>query len=273
MKARVTVVDKGSPYRVQVLDRALGILDVLAREGSGIALVEISTQLGLHKSTVHRLLRVLERHRVVIKDSQNGRYRLGFRLFELGSQAIEQLDIRERAQPYLKNLVLQTGETAHICILDHGEMLSVANVESVRTIRTPSTVGRRTPAHCTAVGKALLAFLTDGELEDFIKKNPLKGYTGKTITSATALKAQIESVRERGYAIDDEEIEEGLRCIGAPIWDYSRSVIASMSIAGPAFRIKKEKIPALAEFVVRAARQLSAELGHQETLKIRRKPA
>src|SRR3989442_10781635 len=124
MKAKV-IDTKDSPYRVQVLDRALGILGVLAREGSGVGLTEISTELGLHKSTVHRLLRVLEGHRLVVRDSPGGRYRLGHRLFELGSQAVEQLDIREQARPYLKYLVFQTGETAHICVFDHGEMLSL----------------------------------------------------------------------------------------------------------------------------------------------------
>ena len=129
---------KDSLYQVQVLDRALGILDVLSSEGSELASVELSKRLDLHKSTAHRLLMVLERHRLIEKIPQTGKYRLGLKLFELGSKAIAQLNLSERARTYLERLVRETGETAHLCILDAGEMLSITNVESSRTIRTLS---------------------------------------------------------------------------------------------------------------------------------------
>src|SRR5262249_14376168 len=131
---------------------------------------EVSERMGLHKSTVHRLLQVLERHRLIEKIAQNGKYRLGLKLFELGSKAVAQLDLRGRARQYLERLVLETGETAHICVLDGDRMLSIANVESPRTLRTPSTVGHRTPLHCTSVGKTLLAFLPDDERNDLINQ-------------------------------------------------------------------------------------------------------
>src|SRR3989442_14545411 len=117
---------KGFPYRVQVLDRALGILDLLSTQGPELAPAELSGQLVLHKSTLHRLLQVLEQHRLVDKNPRNGKYRLGLKLFEFGTKAVAQLDLRERVQPYLERLVYETGETAHMCILDRGEMLSLA---------------------------------------------------------------------------------------------------------------------------------------------------
>ena len=263
MKAKVPATIKDSPYQVQVLDRALGILDLLLKEGPELAPVVLAERLGLHKSTLHRLLMVLERHRLIGKNPQTGRYRLGLKLFELGSQAVAQLDLRERVRPYLERLVAETGETAHLCILDGGEMLSLANVESPRTLRTPSTVGRRIPVHCTAAGKALLAFLPENELHPLIARGGLRAYTRHTLTTPVRLKAELQRIRERGYAMDHEEIEEGLKCLGAPVRNYSGRVIASMSIAGPIFRLTEEKTPAMARAVIAAANQLSAELGYQ----------
>ncbi|MGH9768392.1 MAG: IclR family transcriptional regulator [Blastocatellia bacterium] len=262
MKTKVKAVD--SPYQVQVLDRALGILDLLADESPELGPSEVSERTGLHKSTVHRLLQVLERHRLIEKKAQNGKYRLGLKLFELGSKAVAQLDLRERARSYLERLVIETGETAHICVLDGNQMLSIANVESPRTLRTPSTVGRRTPLHCTSVGKALLAFLPEDEQDELIKKLELTAYTRHTHTKPAQLKADLKLILQRGYAMDDEEIEEGLRCIGAPVMDYSGRVVAAMSIAGPAFRLTEARIPAVARSVVKAANELSIELGYKE---------
>jgi DNA-binding IclR family transcriptional regulator len=262
MKTKVKAVN--SPYQVQVLDRALGILDLLADESPELGPSEVSERTGLHKSTVHRLLQVLERHRLIEKKAQNGKYRLGLRLFDLGSKAVAKLDLRERARPYLERLVLETGETAHICVLDSDRMLSIANVESPRTLRTPSTVGHRTPLHCTSVGKALLAFLPEGERNELLNKCELTAYTRRTLTKTAQLKAELKLVRQRGYAMDDEEIEEGLRCIGAPVMDYSGRVVAALSIAGPAFRLTDERIPAAARSVIRAAGELSLELGYTE---------
>ena len=256
---------KTSPYRVQVLDRALGILELLYRDGPELRLIELSEQLRLHKSTVHRLLGVLEQHRFVEKSSNNGKYRLGLKLFELGSKAIAHLDLRERAQRYLQRLAFEIGETAHLCILDDGEVLYLEKVETPRTVRVPSIVGRRYPAHCGAAGKSLLAFLAEDELEELIKRRGLKAYTRNTLTTPAQLRDGLRLVRERGYAIDNEEFEEGLECIGAPVRDYSGKVVASMSIAGPTSRVTEDRVPVLARSVIDAAQALSAELGYQET--------
>lgn len=261
MNRRKTHPQHESAYRVQVLDRTLGILDLLAKEGREIGPAEISEKLNLHKSTVHRLLTVLEHHKLVAKDSQNGKYALGLKLFELGSKAVARLDLGKRAEPYLRRLVESTGETAHVCVLHQGEMLSLFNVESPQTVRTPLTVGKKTPLHCTAVGKAVLAALPEAELDSLLETYVMNPYTRRTITSPRALKAELGRVRGRGYAVDDEEIEDGLKCVGAPVSDYTNRVVAAISIAGPAFRLPDEKVPAIARRVVEAATQLSLELG------------
>jgi len=248
-----------------VLDRALGILTVLSSEGPELALGELVERSGLHKSTVHRLLMVLEQHRFIERRAQSGKYSLGLKLFELGHQASAQLGLTERAKPSLERLVFETGETANLCILDEGEVLYLEKKEAPRTVRIPAIVGRRYPPHCGAAGKTLLAFLPEDQVDELIKKRGLKAYTKNTITTPAQLKAELQTVRERGYALDNEEYEEGLKCIGAPVLDYSGSVIASIGIAGLGFRLTEEKIPALALLVKSVARDLSAEFGNRNS--------
>jgi len=254
---------KESPYQVQVLDRAVSILDTLAAEDEDLSLYEIAERLNLHKSTIHRLLMVLERHRLVERRAPSGKYGLGLKLFEFGIKAFARLGLGERARPHLERLAAEARETAHLCILDGGEVLYLEKVEPARTVRVPSSVGRRNPAHCTAVGKALLAHLADADLAALIRRHGLKAHTPNTITTPASLERELRAIRERGYAVDDEEIEEGLRCIGAPVRDHTGRVIASLSIAGPAFRVTRAKTPALARLVTKTADALSAELGYE----------
>ena len=259
----------GSPYRVQVLDRALAALAILANRSSDCGLAELCTALKLHKSTVHRLMMVLEQHRLVVKNSETGRYRLGLKLFELGSKAIEGLDLRGRARPYLDRLQEKFGETVFFCILDEGQVFYVEKVESKASVRTACTVGSRAPAYCTAVGKAMLAELPESEVTAIVRG--LKPVTAKTITSASALKTELKAVRARGYAIDDEEKEEGLRCVGTAVRSHSGMPVAAMSISGPAFRMTRERVPEVGRALTQAASELSAELGYQaETAELAR---
>jgi len=250
-------------YRVQVLERAFDILDALASHTSELALSELSRRLHLHRSTVHRLLVVLEGSRYVERNGANGKYRLGSKLVELGTKVVARLDLPKLAKPFLAQLVRETGETAHMGILREGEVVSITNVESSRTLRTPATVGRRTPAHCSSLGKSLLAFLSDEELDHFVQDTGLKRYTASTITVPDALKAELQRVRERGYAVDEEEFEEGLKCIGAPVRGPFGEVVAAISIAGPAARLGGLRMPALTDSMLRAAIGLSAALGYE----------
>jgi DNA-binding IclR family transcriptional regulator len=263
-----------SPYKVQVLDRALAALAILADRSRESSLVELCNALRLHKSTVHRLMMVLERHRLVVKNAETGRYRLGLKLFELGSKALDGLDLRGRARPYLDRLQSQFGETVFFCILDDGQVFYVEKVESQQSVRTACTVGSRAPAYCTAVGKAMLAELSDAEVSGIVRRWGLKAITANTITTAAELKAELRAVRSRGYAIDDEEKEEGLRCVSAAVRGHSGRLFAAMSISGPAFRMTKERIPEIGQAVMGAANELSAELGYEgRSLQLMRRAA
>jgi DNA-binding IclR family transcriptional regulator len=243
-----------------VLDRALGVLGILTEKGPGMSLLEVSRALGLHKSTAHRLLMVLERHRLIEKNG-DGRYRLGLKLFELGTRAVSQLDIRERARPYLERVVMETGETAHLCIYDDGEVVYVDKVEPERSVRLASSIGRRTPAYCTAVGKAIMASLPAAEVDLAVQKIGMRQLTRHTFTTLAELRGELTRVRRQGYAVDNEENEEGVRCVGAVVWGYTHEPLAAISVSGPSFRVTNEKVPLLARSVTGAAEALSSELG------------
>jgi IclR family acetate operon transcriptional repressor len=254
---------KEPSYRVQVIDRALGVLEVLAGEGQPMSLVKLSKRLGLPKSTTMRLLMVLEGHRFVEKSAESGLYRLGLKLFELGSKAVAQFDLTERARPHLERLVSRTGETAYLSVLDGAEALVVERVESSRAVRVPASVGWRNPAHCTAVGKVLLAHTPESRLAAVLGKTRLKAYTQNTITSVARLREELRRVREHGFALDDEETEEGLRCIAAPVQEHSGRVAAALGLLAPAYRIPDDSVATLTATVIGAAHELSAQLGYR----------
>jgi IclR family transcriptional regulator, KDG regulon repressor len=251
-----------SPYRVQVLDRALDILRVLGERQSDCSLAELCAALKLHKSTVHRLVMVLERHRLLDKHPDNGRYRLGLRLFELGSKAIAVVDLRERSRPFLDQVLSETQETVHLCVLDEGEVLYLEKLEPQRSVRLASRVGRRVPAYCTSVGKAILAELPEAEVDGIIQRSGLKRITPNTITTSSSLKEELRKIRAKGYSVDDEENEEGVRCVGVAVRDYSGRPVAAISVSGPAFRVSKANVAEIARSVRFAARALSRELGY-----------
>jgi Transcriptional regulator len=175
------------------------------------------------------------------------------------------LDVYQIAGPHLRTLVSETGETAHLAVLRDGEVVSLVSAESTQTLRTPVTVGSRTPAHCTSLGKAMLAFAPDEQVNEFLRGRTLKSYTRKTITSASRFKTELRTIRKVGYAVDNEEREVGLRCIGAPVCNSTGDVIAAVSIAGPAFRLTEDRIPLLSSAVIRTGARISASLGYRET--------
>lgn len=260
-----------SPYRVQVLDRALAALEVLAGCSSECSLVEICRTLKLHKSTAHRLMMVLEQHRMVDKNPDTGRYRLGLKLFELGSKAIAALDLRRHAKPYLDRLQRELGETVFFCLLDEGQVFYIEKIESQQSVRTACTVGSRAPAYCTAVGKAMLAELTEAEVNQIVRRWGLKTITPNTITTNSALKTELKAIRSRGYAIDNEEKELGLRCVSAAVRGDQGKLLAALSVSGPAFRVTQERVPEIGRAVMQAAMDLSYEFGYRpEALELMR---
>lgn len=254
-------------YKVQVLERAFGLLDCFTRERPVRGISELSREMTLHKATVHRLLSVLERWGYVRQIPETGRYRLGAKLVELGSRAVDSVGLAHVAKPILERLAAETGETAHLMVLDGTEGLYLEKVESVRPFRMPSQVGRRIPLHCTGVGKALLAHLPEKAVEEIIKVRGLPRFTKNTISTMAGLRREFEDVRRRGYAVDREEAELGLRCVAAPVFDGDGRIVASISIAGPDVRVAEEKTERLGKVVSAAAHEISEELGYGHSKK------
>lgn len=252
---------KASPYRVQVLDRALAILDLLADQQENASLSDLAEKLQLNKSTAHRLVMILERDRLVERDANSGRYRLGMRLFELGSIAISRFDIREKARRHLEQLLYEVDESVHLCTLDGGEVLYLDRVEPTRSVRMQCHVGRRNPAHCTSVGKAMLAHLPDREVDEILRQHGMPRRTPRTLSTPAELKSDLAVIRARGYAIDDEEIEEGVRCVGVAVLGHNGRPLAAISVSAPSFRLSMEKVPIVAASVSRGAKSLSMESG------------
>jgi DNA-binding IclR family transcriptional regulator len=251
-------------YRIQAIERAVAILNAFTAEEPELRVSDLAERLGLHKSTVHRFLVNLEAAGLVERNMRTGRYRLGLRIFELGGLVMQRMDIWDESLPFLEGLVRDTGETGHLAVLDGGEAIYVERVEARRALRVPSAIGRGYPAHATNLGKVLLAYLDAGEIGRIVAERGLPGFTPNTITDAAQLQAELARIRERGYAIDNEEYDEGLRCIGAPVWDHTGRVVAAIGIGGPVTRVTPSRVEELADAVMAAARGLSRRLGaHQ----------
>jgi DNA-binding IclR family transcriptional regulator len=229
---------------VQTIERVSLILDILGQYTQGISVKELSAKVELPKGTTHRLL-------------------LGFKLVELGNLLINQLDFRNEARPFMLKLAEKTGETIHLVILDQNEALYIEKVSLNQTgLQMMSRVGLRIPIHSSSVGKILAAYLAEDELDQIVKARGLPRRTQNTITNRTRFKEHLQDVRDKGYAVDDEENEKGIRCVAAPIRNENREVIAAMSISGPSIRLTLNAIQnSLKDHVCDTALNISKKLG------------
>jgi DNA-binding IclR family transcriptional regulator len=256
----VEVSKHADPYQLQSIDRVVALLDMLSESDVPLSLAEICTRMGLHKSTAHRSLIVLERTSM-IERTPEGKFRLGIKLYELGNRAIEQIDLRERVQPFFRRLAMEIGETVHLSVLQKTRVVYLDKVEPNRRVCMTSKTGTSNPVYCTAMGKAMLAFLPEDMREEVLCKIKFTRFTTKTLCTRESLLKSLDRVRRRGFAIDDEEIEVGVRCVGAPIFDSNRHPIAAVSVSGPASRITVQSVPAIAERLIRCCNEISRTLG------------
>ena len=248
---------------VQAVDHCLELIEALTRNEGSRGVTELGTELGLAKSTVHKLLQTLLRRGYAVQDPTSGRYRLGLKFLELGGVVQGGLSIRTVAHPHLQALMEATNETVQLGVLEGHEVVYADKIECARTIRMYSRVGRRSPLHCTALGKVLLADQPESTLRAVLDAR-LDRYAPRTITTSRALRTELREVREKGYAFDDEEFEEGLRCLAAPARDYTGAVVASLGIAGPAARFEPARRPELIKLLKDAAEAVSRDLGYRE---------
>jgi DNA-binding IclR family transcriptional regulator len=222
-----------------------------------------SREVSLNKTTTYRLLCAIMNHGWVTKDATTGKYRLTLMLFELGQQGIRQDQCADHcARPYLEDLSAQFRETVHLVIRDGSDVVYLYKEDSLnRSVKMGSQVGNRYPMYCTGVGKAILAYLSEEDLEEVWKSSHVVARTQTTITSLDAMKKELAETRKRGWAVDNEENEIGVRCVAAPILSRKGYPVASISIASSVFHITKETIGNYAEAVMDTAKIISEQLG------------
>jgi DNA-binding IclR family transcriptional regulator len=260
--------DPKDRYLINSILRASNILRCFLGEKSHFKISELARQLELDRSTTYRILLSLEKCGFVEKDERTGEYSLGLSAFEIGNTYLRRLDILQVSKPIMTELALKVQETVHLAVLSDMEILYIDKVDSPRTLGVMSKIGQRGPLYCTALGKTLLAFQPEDAQSRIIHKMRLAPLTPRTITSKQKLVEELKTIRKQGYALDRREIEEEVECIGAPIRNHLREVIAALSISGPQ---RKIGIPEEKDFVgevVKAAGLISAKLGYAETKKI-----
>ena len=248
---------------VQSVDRSLTILELLSEYKEGLGITEVSGKIDLHKSTVHRLIGTLMYKGFVVQDTVTNKYKISLKLYELGVRRIADLDILNASKPYTKALMEKLNEVVHLVIRDNTDIIYIDKVEADNTIRMASTIGRRSPLYCTSVGKAIVAYLPESEVKDIWENSKIVKLTENTIIDFDKFKEELEVIRKTGVAVDEEENEIGVRCIGAPVFNNKGEVEGAISISGPAIRVTKDKIEEISKEVIIYANLISKEFGYR----------
>jgi DNA-binding IclR family transcriptional regulator len=254
---------EGQGGGVQSVDRAFQVLDILARTGhAGVS--EIAEELGVHKSTVSRLLGSMVAREIVRQNNDRGKYQLGFGILRLASAIPGRLSLVHEARSILENLADEYKETVNLAVLRSNYAVNVDQAMGPSTLATYDWVGSLTPLHATSSGKVLLAALSTDERNQIYKKVGLTSRTSRTVTDRSALENELLSVARDGYAIVHEEFEIGLTAVAAPVYNHVGTVIAAVSISGPSFRFDPENTPGLIEGLREAGLRISAKLGYRQ---------
>ena len=242
------------------VERALSILEAAAQRREGLTNAEISRKLGIPKSSASYILRTLEKRSYLRREAETGRYRLGLKILSLGGDAQANLDIAHVALPFMRSLVERIHLTVHLAVLDQSEAVYIEKVEAPGFFKVNTWVGRRMFLHSTSVGKCLLAWLPKHDVEAIAKQHGLKKRTPETLTSLPKLLADLEHVKQSGYAVDDEENSLGARCLGAPIFDTEGNVTAALGASGTLTQTDEVNMPRIIEALKETARRISRQL-------------
>ena len=253
------VVKKSGP--VQSLSRAFSILRFIAQNSQGVRLSDIADTVSLPSSTVHRLLTSLEAEQFIRFDSASGHWYIGVDAFTIGNAFVQSSNVLQFSPPHLRHLVSKFAETASIYMENEGEVVCMGQAESHHMMRAITRVGGRVKMHCTGSGKAMLAFWDEKEVEQVISRHGMSSFTEKTISTKERFYKELKKVKKQGYAIDDEEVALGVRCIAVPIFDHQQRSIAALSISGPLSRISNNRVIEVSSEMKHVAIALSHEIG------------
>ena len=247
------------------VERALTILELLAEKQQGLTTSEISRRAGIPKSSASYLLRTLAARGYLRRNSETGQFTPGIRMLSLGGQAVQGMQLREVALPYLRQIVERTRLGTHLAILDHGDAVYVERIESPGFIKMAIWVGKRVAPQVTAIGKALICYLERHEIQEIVGTHQVSPVSAKTILSLPHLLEELGLTRQRGYAFDDEEHARGVRCVAAPVVAASGEVVAALGVSGTVSQINDDYVSSLGNILRTAAIKFSAQLGNLKT--------
>ncbi|MFF4442888.1 IclR family transcriptional regulator [Streptomyces sp. NPDC001621] len=251
---------RGAASAVQSVDRAVSVLEILARHGEA-GVTEIADELDVHKSTAFRLLGVLENRGLVAQAKDRGKYYLGAGVLRLAGAAAVRLDISQEGVPVCREVADELGETVNIAVLDDDAAVNIMQARGTASVTAQNWLGRRTPLHATSSGKVLLAHMSPTLREGLLARS-LPRFTERTVTGATMLRAELEAVVEQGYGLTVEELELGLAAVAAPVRAHDGKVIAAISVSGPVYRLNADRLPEVAKRTVAAGAELSRRMGY-----------
>ncbi len=258
---------KKADYEIKSVSNALDLLEALTGEEAELGVTELAKRLSLHKNNVFRLLATLELRGYVEQNKITENYRLGLKPLQLGKAFQKHCGLTTRSREITRQLVADCNETVSIGVFRGGKVIYIDVEETAKSVRVVSRLGAVLPAHCTSIGKVMLAFRSQKEILELLKETPLKPYTPQTLTDPQALMHQFDQIRRQGYATDNEEYEESVKCVAVPIRNYSRQVVAGMSLSGPAHRLPEHRLrDELIPLIVDAGRELSRRLGYDLAL-------
>ena len=246
--------------QIQSVAKALDVLECLALSDRALSVRQVAEQCGFSRPTTYRLLSTLQ-SRNFVQNMQDGSYRVGTGVLSLGKSVLDHLNLADVARSHIYALSRKTEETVHLSILDGTEILYIAKAESTKPVQMYCNIGTRNPVYNTSMGKAILAFLPQARRETLLRKLTLRAHTPHTITDLPALVEHLDGVRRQGYAIDDREVEASIRCVGAPVFDYTNDVVGAISVSGPVHRMTDEQIERFAGYVTSTAKAISQDLG------------
>jgi len=246
----------------QSVNRALAVLEYLARSDNPQSLAQISTTLKINKASIHRTLNALVESGYIYRDAKTTTFQASYKLCELSSMILDRLDLKYMARPSLETLNRNTGETVHLVIRDWGGGVYIDKIESTHAIRTRSSVGERIFLHSTAAGKVLLASLSWSRVEQIIAGVGLPKRTEKTITDPQKLRLELEQVARQGWGVDLEENEEGINCVASPVINYKKTVVAAVSLTYPTLPAYLTRFEEIRDEVCRAAQTISHHFGY-----------
>jgi IclR family KDG regulon transcriptional repressor len=250
-------------FTIGAVDNALKILEVFLEKERELGISEIANLSGLNVSTAHHIVTTLTNRGYLIQKRDRGPYSLGFKFLEFSGAVKSQLQIGEVARPFMKKLNAKVDESTNLAILDTGEAVYIEQIESTQTLRIFTRVGKRVPLHCTGVGKLFLANMRDEELEAFLGNQKLTPSTSNTITTVDKLGKELLRIRQQGYAVDNEEKEDGITCVAAAVKNWDGKLVAGISVSGPSTRLTRERLKELAQLVKSCGLETSRALGYR----------